>query len=315
MLDFPGSPVREQLDGLPGMFRPCGGDGEILRNVTQYCSMGWDWVPPVRDRNMGIWQHVWLEATGPVAVRDPAAMTEVSLPDAAQAAVTIRCQLENSTSLRHRPWNWWPQLRRREQPTRPSKCGPRWTCRASQLTEVILKPQDHPSLVLCRPQLWWPVTYGRQPLYLLTVQALVDGRPSSQVARRFGVRTVGSVILPSGGRVFTVNGRIIRMTGGAWIPDYLMSWSAQRYRDEIRLMAEGNHTVVRVNGCGLVAPDVFYDACDRYGVLVWQDLSRTSSLPVVLSPKPCNDAALYLDNMRDCIYRLRGRTSLLVWCG
>ena len=90
---------------------------------------------------------------------------------------------------------------------------------------------------------------------------------------------------------------------------------AQRYRDEIRLMAEGNHTVVRVNGCGLVAPDVFYDACDRYGVLVWQDLSRTSSLPVVLSPKPCNDAALYLDNMRDCIYRLRGRTSLLVWCG
>ena len=99
-LDFPGSPVHEQLDGLPGMFRPCGGDGEILRNVTEYCSMGWDWVAPVRDRNMGIWQHVWLEATGPVAVRDPAAMTAVRLPDAAEAAVTIRCQLENSTPLR-----------------------------------------------------------------------------------------------------------------------------------------------------------------------------------------------------------------------
>ena len=92
----------------------------------------------------------------------------------------------------------------------------------------------------------------------------------------------GPVILPSGGRAFTVNGRMIRMTGGAWIPDYLMSWSAQRYRDEIRLMAEGNHTVVRVNGCGIVPPDVFFDACDRYGLLVWQDLSRTSSLPAIM---------------------------------
>ena len=94
------------------------------------------------------------------------------------------------------------------------------------------------------------------------------------------MRTVGSFLLPSGGRAFTVNGRTIRMTGGAWVPDYLMSWSAQRYRDEVRLMAEGNHTIVRVNGCGIVPPDVFFDACDRCGVLVWQDLSRTSSLPV-----------------------------------
>ena len=52
------------------------------------------------------------------------------------------------------------------------------------------------------------------------------GRPAeSQVAQRFGVRTVGQFLLPSGGRAFTVNGRTIRMTGGAWIPDYLMSWT------------------------------------------------------------------------------------------
>ena len=43
-LDFPGDPVHEQLGGLHGAFRPDGGDGEILRNVTQYCSIGWDWV-------------------------------------------------------------------------------------------------------------------------------------------------------------------------------------------------------------------------------------------------------------------------------
>ena len=52
-------------------------------------------MPPARDRNLGLWQHVWLEATGPVAVRDPAAITDVCLPKAAEAAVTVRCQLDN----------------------------------------------------------------------------------------------------------------------------------------------------------------------------------------------------------------------------
>ena len=315
--DFPGDPVHEQLDGLPGKFRPCGGDGEILRNVTQYCCMGWDWVPPVRDRNMGIWQHVWLEATGPVAVRDPAAVTKVSLPDAAEAAVTIRCQLENAAAA-DKTVELVAEIVPEAADGTPD--GPAVEARTKvtlsprKLTEVVLRPQEQPGLVLHKPRLWWPVNYGDQPLYRLTVTARVDGQVSHVVTRRFGVRTVGSFLLPSGGRAFQVNGRTIRMTGGAWIPDYLMSWSAERYRDEIRLMAEGNHTIVRVNGCGIVPPDVFFDACDRYGVLVWEDLSRTSSLPVIMQPKPC-DAAVYLDNMKDCIYRLRGRASLLVWCG
>ena len=218
---------------------------------------------------------------------------------------------------------------------KPIETRTKVTASSGALTEVVLKPQEYPSLRLNRPRLWWPVTYGDQPLYLLTVEARVDGQISSQVTRRFGVRTVGSIVLPSGGRAFTVNGRTIRMTGGAWVPDFLMSWSAQRYRDEVRLMAEGNHTIVRVNGCGIVPPDAFFDACDRHGLLVWQDLSRTSvqvywqdssrgaDAPRLYlrkdgiktwNPARC-DPALYLDNMKDCIIRLRGRPSLLLWCG
>ncbi len=65
-LDFPGDPVSEQLGSLKGDFGPNSGDGEILRNVTQYTTAGWDWIPAVRDRNIGIWQHVSINATGPV---------------------------------------------------------------------------------------------------------------------------------------------------------------------------------------------------------------------------------------------------------
>lgn len=128
-------------------------------------------------------------------------------------------------------------------------------------------------------------------------------------------------VLPSGGRAFTVNNRIIRMTGGAWVPDFLLSWSAQRYRDEVRLMASGNHTVVRVNGCGIMPPEAFLDECDRRGLLIWQDFSRTSissesrkdHLPSN-DPLSCN-AGILLSNMRDCILRMRSHPSLLLWCG
>jgi hypothetical protein len=147
---------------------------------------------------------------------------------------------------------------------------------ANSRTEIILKPDTHPELIMKKPRLWWPVTYGDQPLYRLSVEARVDGRVSDSAGRLFGVRKVGSLIPPGGGAAFTVNGRILRLTGGAWIPDFLVGWDAQRYRDEIRLMAEGNHTVVRVNGCGIVPPDVFFDECDRLGVMVWEDLMRTS---------------------------------------
>ena len=334
-LDIPGDPFHEQLDGFHGSYRPCGGDAEILHNVTEYCSVGWDWIAPARDRNMGLWQHVWLEATGPVAVRDPAAMTDVRLPDRDRAAVTIRCQLDNSEA-KERKADLTVRLAPDGFEGATVEAHTSVTLPPSGLTEVILKPESHPELVLAKPRLWWPVTYGEQPLYRLTVEARVDGQLSDQVTRRFGVRSVGTKVLPSGGRAFTVNGRTIRMTGGAWVPDFLMSWGARRYRDEVRLMAEGNHTIVRVNGCGIVPPDVFFDACDRYGLLVWQDLSRTSVQvdwparctegtpgPVVYlrkdgirtgNPGRC-DPTIYLDNMKDCIFRLRGRSSLLLWCG
>jgi exo-1,4-beta-D-glucosaminidase len=319
-LDFPGDPAHEQLDGLLGGFGPNTGDGVIMRNVTQYGSVGWDWVPAARDRNMGLWQHVWLEATDAVAVRDPAAFTAVKLPAGEEAAVTLRCHLETAGKgpvdaelvARIEPEGFAGPVITLRQPVRVPPGAP---------AEFILTPQDHPALILKNPRLWWPVTYGGQPLYRLTLEALVNGRSSSRAVCHFGVRTVGSYILPSGGRAFTVNGRTIRMTGGAWVPDYLMSWGAQRYRDEVRLMAEGNHTMVRVNGNGIVPPEVFFDACDRHGLLVWQDLARTSISESHRKdgikwwfPPRC-DPALYLGNMTDSILRLRGHPSLLVWCG
>ena len=320
-LDHPGDPVHEQIGGINGGLGPNGGDDAIARNVAQICAVGWDWVPAARDRNMGLWQNVWLQATGPVAVRDPAAFTEVRLPAGDQAAVTLRVQLENAATSEQQA-DLIASIMPDGFPGAPIEFHQSVTLAAHALTEIILKPDAHPELVMKKPRLWWPVTYGEHPLYRLAVEARVDGQPSDRAEKHFGVRQVGTFILPGGGRAFTVNGRTLRLTGGAWIPDFLMGWDAQRYRDEIRLMADGYHTVVRVNGCGIIPPDVFFDTCDRLGVMVWEDFARTSIESSYSYnhrkwgyPADCDEPELWLDNMRDCVMRLRGHPSLLVWCG
>lgn len=318
-LDTPGDPVHEQVGGLAGGFGPNGGDGEILRNVTQYCTIGWDWIAASRDRNVGIWQHVWLEATGAVAVRDPAAFVDVD-GDGSTARLTVKTKLQNSNQQ-----DTSVDLRVRIEPEDFKGKGFQFhthqVVRGGISEEITLNDREQPELLMRDPVLWWPVGYGNQALYRLTVEAWVGGALSSSASVNVGILKVGTHILPSGGRAFTVNGRTIRMTGGAWIPDFLLTWSAQRYRDEVRLMAEGNHTVVRVNGCGIVPPDVFFDECDRRGLLVWQDFSRTSIASDARKdklrsndPLPC-DAALLLANMKDCIARVRSHPSLLLWCG
>jgi hypothetical protein len=105
-LDYPGDPAHEQLDGLTGSFGPNGGDGEILRNVTEYCAIGWDWMPAARDRNLGLWQHVWLQASGPVAVRDPATFTELKSPAGEEAGQLRYLRIQASlvqTRAQHLP--------------------------------------------------------------------------------------------------------------------------------------------------------------------------------------------------------------------
>ena len=58
-------------------------------------SIGWDWLPAVPDRDTGIWQKVWLSASGPVVLKDPAVTTDLKLPGLESAAITVTTTLQN----------------------------------------------------------------------------------------------------------------------------------------------------------------------------------------------------------------------------
>jgi hypothetical protein len=89
-LDYPGLPGEPQLEAF-GPFGLNGGPtGDIGKNVTMQCSVGWDWIPAVRDRNIGIWQDVFISSTGTVDIRSPFIAADLPLPsmDYAELKVT-----------------------------------------------------------------------------------------------------------------------------------------------------------------------------------------------------------------------------------
>jgi hypothetical protein len=98
-LDYPGLPDTEQLEALGDFYLNGGPTGDIGKNVTMLCSVGWDWLPPVRDRNMGIWQPVYLKTSGKVTIEKPQIVTKLpGLPDAEEASLDISVTLSNSNA-------------------------------------------------------------------------------------------------------------------------------------------------------------------------------------------------------------------------
>ena len=74
--------------------------GEEKRYNTKQieATTGWDdHCPQPPDGNMGIWEKVYLKATGPVAVRYPYVLPDLEIPSLAKATLTVSAQLVNLT--------------------------------------------------------------------------------------------------------------------------------------------------------------------------------------------------------------------------
>jgi len=96
-LDEPGLPATPQLEAMDEFYDNGGPTGDIGKNVTMLSSVGWDWIPEVRDRNMGIWQPVYLRTTGQVVISQPRVITQLpALPDTGVATLSLDVLLSNN---------------------------------------------------------------------------------------------------------------------------------------------------------------------------------------------------------------------------
>ena len=171
--------------GIPHEQSPRSGGGKnggalCLDGPTFICSEGWDWMPGVRDRNIGIWQDVQLIATGGVSFGDTQVITDLPLPEVNFADLTVKTSLKNSLDS--------DQTVVLEGKLGDITFSKEVKVPAGAQVPVVLCPQELPQLKMQNPKLWMPNGYGDPNLYELELRCLVGSEVSDSQNTRFGVR-------------------------------------------------------------------------------------------------------------------------------
>ena len=311
---FPPDPVGNPNGGQ-------GGDGTIARGVSHQYVAGWDWIRPIRDRNTGIWDKVYIEKTGSVNLSDPHIITQVPgkrIPEGKQseALIKVSTEVENASD-------------------KVVSGVVKFSVEGNVISkEVTLEPNSKqtvslPVYKMQNPRLWWPSGYGEQNLYKSEISFEEKNKGiSDSESVQFGVREIQTQWNPiTSSREIHVNGQKIFIKGGNWIiSDAMLRFTPERYDAEIRYHRDMNLNLIRIWGGALVERPEFYEACDRYGMLVFQDFWMSGDCNGRwLDPLKKEDQwirrnypdnhSLFLECAADMVKMVRNHPSLAIWCG
>lgn len=260
------------------------------------CQWGWDWGPKLP--TVGIWRPIRLAAYRIGRVAD--VRVRQAHRHSGQVVISVEVSVEKYRRL---PTSATVTL------THPD--GKTDTQEIKSISST-----GKCSFTLAKPSLWWPNGYGDQPLYEVEAVLKSDGEELDSLSRRIGLRKIElSQRKDRDGRSFTfaVNGVSIFAKGANWVPadQFPSRITDGHYRHLIRSAARANMNMLRVWGGGFYEDERFYDLCDEYGILIWQDFMYSCA------QYPTDKA--YLENYRleaeYNILRLRNRACLAMWCG
>jgi len=267
-------------------------------------SYGWDWVDALP--NIGIWRGVRLENRRHVVLHD---LRLDTLRQNNGVFLEMEAVLENIHPRRERACVVELQI----QPPDGAAITRRYPIDAmpgrSPVRDLIEVP---------RPKLWWPNGMGNQPLYRV-VARVTDGGGTVCDRRAFsiGLRTIeiDRSRLPEGSRFcFKVNGQEVFCRGGNIGPQdpILARVSDAKYEALVAEAKNAHMNMIRINGCSIYEQPAFYAACDRAGILVFQDFMMTERKypeddgPFVAAVRAEIEAVIPL---------LRHHPSIAVWSG
>ena len=330
-----------------------------LDGPTFICSEGWDWMPGIRDRNIGIWQNVTLTRHGAVTAKEVQIVSDLPLPDTTYAELKIKLLLDNSSD----------QNQKTKLNIHIDDIDITTDCHiaAKQQKEVILTAADFPQLHIDNPRLWWPNGYGGQPLYTARITVTDNEGRESIRSVRFGIRELeyefavgtpdqqirtirlnpleayenGQEIFDRQNRlkheeevqvptlkcslthpgislsnssspyiVILVNGQKIFCKGGNWgMDDAMKRVDKERLRPYFELQKHQNFNMIR-NWTGESTQESFYDLCDEYGLLVFNDFWMSTE-GFNLEPL---DHRLFSHNVKETVLRYRNHPSIAIWC-
>jgi hypothetical protein len=273
-----------------------------LDSPTFLSSIGWNWVPTIPGRNTGIWNHVRFETSGDVTLLDPWVTSELPSGDHKVAELTARVELRNlSSRLTSCVLHLEMDGKSFRQPL---------DLQPNEIRSVSLDKNAWAQLAVEGPRLWWPNGYGEPALYDMNFRVECARSTSAEKTVTFGIRkleykTDGGILH------ILVNGHRILCRGGNWgMDDALLMCDKQGYDLRVRMHRDANLNMIR-NWIGMVGRNEFYDACDRYGILIWDDFWLANPAD---GPEP-EDHAMFMRNAEDKVRRVRSHASLALYCG
>ena len=162
---------------------------------------------------------------------------------------------------------------------------------------------------------WWPNGMGNQKLYDIRVK-ISNENYSIDSSKSIGFRTIELITENDSignNFFFKVNGIPTFMKGVNYIPQdvFLPRVKDSDYQKILSAAVDANMNMIRVWGGGVYEDDIFYELCDKYGLLVWQDFMFACAM------YPGNDSFLRSVE-EEAIYnvkRIRNHPSLALWCG
>ncbi len=270
-------------------------------NPTFHATIGWDWISTIRGRDIGIWDDVYLTTSNDVTVSDPVVTTTLAEGDTL-ATMTPAVMLSNHSE--HAVTG-----------TLHGHIGE--ICFEKQVTltggetiEASFNPNEFTQLKNQRMRLWWPNGYGEPYLYDAGFTFTVDGVQSDAVTYKAGIREVKTVDKDTKLRIYINNRRLIPLGGNWAFSENNLNYRGREFDAAVRHHKEMNYNMIR-NWVGMTGDKEFFEACDRYGIMVWQDFWLANPAD---GPDP-DDEVMFMDNARDFVLKIRNHPSIGIYCG
>ena len=260
-----------------------------------------DWNPGSPDREAGLFREISLTTSGPVALRFPAVMSHVELPDGKKARLTVTARLVNATDK--------PQAGTLNGCIEQIRFSQKVELKPRETKDIVLDANAFPQFNIENPRLWWPAQMGTPNLYKLQLSFAMNGSNSDSVETQFGIREITSELDSKDHRLFRINGKKILIRGGGWAMDMWKPKSEQRLEDEFRYVEGMGLNTIRLEG--MLETNEFFDLADQKGILVmagwtcalWETWPKWKQEQVDVAEQ----------SLRSQILRLRSHPSILMW--
>jgi len=266
------------------------GDEKVFTRKAQY-HFGWDWGP--RFVTAGIYKKVALRFWDNATIMQ--VKSNQDLTDKTSAKVVFTIDINSN------------------------KVGQYQLTINDKSEEIQLQKGQNTlsfSYEIKNPKLWWPNGLGEAHLYPFDIRLLKDMQVIDSQKVTLGLRTIELVQEKDAiGKsfYFKVNGQPVFMKGANVIPpdSFLPRVTDSVYQSIVKNAVDANMNMLRVWGGGVYADDAFYEACDKNGILVWQDFMFACAM------YPGDEA--FLENVKqeviDNVSRLQNHPSIALWCG